>query len=57
MTVTVHYTSGASEVFTSCTDFTISGDVVTIVGTDAAGVSATYKLRWSLITKISQQGD
>lgn len=56
MIVQVYYTSGASESFTSVTVFTIEGDVVTIVGVDAAGVAATYKLRWSLITKISQQG-
>lgn len=52
MTVTIFYRDGTSEVFTQASH-TITGDVVTVVGTDAAGVAGSYDLHWSDIRRIS----
>lgn len=55
MIVTISYRNGTSEQFTGVTEFSIVGDVVTVVGTDAGGVSGTYILHWSDIQKVVKQ--
>jgi hypothetical protein len=54
--VTILYADGSSEQFTNVTSYTNDGDVVTIIGVDAAGVSGTFQINWSLIRKVTQQG-
>ncbi len=56
MNVTVLYSDGSSETFSSVTYTDITGDVLTIEGTDMGGVSGTFRIRWSTVKKVTSTG-
>lgn len=56
MNVTVLYSDGSSETFSSVTSIDVTGDVLTIVGTDMAGVSGTFRIRWGSVKKVTSTG-
>jgi hypothetical protein len=53
MTVTLNYYGGPPDVFTNAS-YSIVGDIVTVEGTNAQGVTGTFSYHWSDIKSISQ---
>jgi uncharacterized OsmC-like protein len=55
MKITVTYDSGTTEVYTSCSNYSNFGVVVTFTGTDASGAVREWEINWAKVKKI--EGD